>query len=105
MTTFKMIFFSTSIIKIFSNVYIFVLILGNTISIYLKKYNVVNILGIQPSLKTNTEQKEQKNGGELRYSRWVRITLYTKTTSVKCVIYCGDYVNEKKKSNKILTLR
>ena len=54
--TFKMIFFSTSTIKIFSNVYIFVLIFGNTISIYLKNtQNVVNIVGIQPSLKTNTK--------------------------------------------------
>jgi Zn-dependent metalloprotease len=42
--------------KIFSNVYIFVLIFGNTISIYLKNtQNVVNIVGIQPSLKTNTK--------------------------------------------------
>ena len=51
-----MIFFSTSTIKIFSNVYIFVLIFGNIISIYLKNtQNVVNIVGIQPSLKTNTK--------------------------------------------------
>ena len=62
--TFKMIFFSTLTIKIFSNVYVFALIFGNAISIYLRNtQNVVNIVGIQLSLKTNTktQKKTQKN--------------------------------------------
>jgi hypothetical protein len=60
--TFKMIFFSTSTTKIFSNVYIFVLIFGNTISIPHKNtQNVVNIVGIQPSMKTNTKNTNTKN--------------------------------------------
>jgi hypothetical protein len=59
--TFKMIFFSTSTIKIFLNVYIFVLIFGNAISIYLRNtQNVVNIVDIQPSLKTNTKSTQKK---------------------------------------------
>ena len=58
--TFKMIFFSTSTIKIFLNVYIFVLIFGNTISIpHKNKQNVVNIVGIQPSMKTNTKNTKK----------------------------------------------
>ena len=60
--TFKMIFFSTSTTKVFSNVYIFVLIFGNTISIPHKNtQNVVNIVGIQPSMKTNTKNTNTKN--------------------------------------------
>lgn len=60
--TFKMIFFSTSTTKIFSNVYVFVLIFGNTISIPHKNtQNVVNIVGIQPSMKTNTKNTNTKN--------------------------------------------
>ena len=59
--TFKMIFFSTSTTKIFSNVYIFVLVFGNTISISHKNtQNVVNIVGIQPSMKTNTKNTNTK---------------------------------------------
>jgi hypothetical protein len=57
-----MIFFSTSTIKIFLNVYIFVLIFGNTISIpHKNKQNVVNIVGIQPSMKTNTKNTKTSN--------------------------------------------
>ena len=74
--TFKMIFFSTSTIKIFLNVYIFVLIFGNAISIYLRNtQNVVNIVGIQLSFKTNTKntkkttKNNQKNEDEPRFSR------------------------------------
>jgi hypothetical protein len=60
--TFKMIFFSTSTIKIFLNVYIFVLIFGNAISIYLRNtQNVVNIVGIQLSFKTNTKNTKKNN--------------------------------------------
>jgi hypothetical protein len=57
-----MIFFSTSTIKIFLNVYIFVLIFGNAISIYLRNtQNVVNIVGIQLSFKTNTKNTKKNN--------------------------------------------
>ena len=52
---------ATSTIKIFSNVYIFVLIFGNAISIYLRNtQNVVNIVGIQLSFKTNTKNTKKK---------------------------------------------
>jgi hypothetical protein len=45
-----------------TNVYIFVLIFGNTISIPHKNtQNVVNIVGIQPSMKTNTKNTNTKN--------------------------------------------
>ena len=56
-----MVFFSTSTIKIFPNVYIFFLKFGNNISIYLRNtQNVVNIVDIQPSLKTNTKSTQKK---------------------------------------------
>ena len=72
---FKMIFFSTSTIKICSNVYIFFLKFGNNISIYLRNtQNVVHIVDIQPSLKTNTKSTQKKHKKkQAKKRRWTKI--------------------------------